>query len=373
VNFPATVGTSVVNPNPPPATLSAANPFPGYSASTAITVAAQNSPGQNTFTETGFYNPSFPATNGLNAVGLATQGTRLLIRLSNLPTGQTLYAGIYETLANTTLTSTVGVATAATSRVVLISGADANGAGGTPATAGTTVGGVNNLFAVSTSSGAATLVYEVMTSDPSVLETIDIPFFVTFAANAAALTPTNATPAMTGALAPLSTIRTASATAPVPRFVDLPVSNNAFVINPCRTNLLFPFVTNQFGFDTGIAIANTSRDIFGTAPQQGPCTINYFGATTGGGAAPAAQTTTAPIPAGTTLTFTLSFGSGTGFGIPGAQAFSGYIIAQCDFQYAHGFAFIQSANAVAAEGYLALVMDAPTGSRTTYASESLNQ
>jgi hypothetical protein len=262
---------------------------------------------------------------------------------------------------------------ASTSRVVLISGADANGAGGSPVTSGTTVSGVSNLFAVSTSSGATTLVYEVMTSDPSVLETIDIPFFVTFAANAAALTPTNAIPSMTGALAPLSTIRTASATAPVPRFVDLPISNNAFVINPCRTNLLFPFVTNQFGFDTGIAIANTSKDIFGTSPQQGPCTINYFGATTGGGAAPAAQTTTAPIPAGTTLTFTLSFGSGTPFGIPGAQAFSGYIIAQCDFQYAHGFAFIQSANAVAAEGYLALVMDAPTGSRTTYASESLNQ
>ena len=29
-------------------------------------------------------------------------------------------------------------------------------------------------------------------------------------------------------------------------------------VSPCQTTLLFPFVTNKSGFDTGIAISNTS-------------------------------------------------------------------------------------------------------------------
>ena len=48
----------------------------------------------------------------------------------------------------------------------------------------------------------------------------------------------------------------ASSTLPIPRFVDNPISRADFGITQCVTNLLFPFVTNQAGFDTGIAISN---------------------------------------------------------------------------------------------------------------------
>ena len=70
-----------------------------------------------------------------------------------------------------------------------------------------------------------------------------------------------------------------SSSLPIPRFIDSTTAVNAFRIDSCVTNLLFPFVTNQAGFDTGIAVANTSRDPFGNAlrPQSGPCTINYYG------------------------------------------------------------------------------------------------
>ena len=61
-----------------------------------------------------------------------------------------------------------------------------------------------------------------------------------------------------------------------------------FTISPCSCNLLFPFVTNIAGFDTGVAIANTSADPFGTSPQTGTVTLNYYGTTSGGGAAPPA-------------------------------------------------------------------------------------
>ena len=39
-------------------------------------------------------------------------------------------------------------------------------------------------------------------------------------------------------------------------------------IDDCTTTLLFPFVTNKAGFDTGIAITNTSED-------SGSCTITH--------------------------------------------------------------------------------------------------
>ena len=56
----------------------------------------------------------------------------------------------------------------------------------------------------------------------------------------------------------------------MPRFV---ASNDPVMvveIDDCITTLLFPFVTNRFGFDTGIAITNTSED-------AGSCTIDFSG------------------------------------------------------------------------------------------------
>jgi hypothetical protein len=81
------------------------------------------------------------------------------------------------------------------------------------------------------------------------------------------------------------------------------------------------------------------------------------------------------IPAGQTLVFTISAGGGAPFGtIPATPGFQGYIIAQCAFRYAHGYAFISDLGATQlAQGYLALVMDAALGTRTGAASESLGQ
>src|SRR6202035_5745615 len=41
--------------------------------------------------------------------------------------------------------------------------------------------------------------------------------------------------------------------------------------------LLFPFLNNQNGLDTGFALANTSADLFGTAATSGTCTLNWYG------------------------------------------------------------------------------------------------
>ena len=152
---------------------------------------------------------------------------------------------------------------------------------------------------------------------------------------------------------------------PVPRFLDSRQSTAAFHIDSCVTNLLFPFVTNQTGFDTGIAIANTSLDPFGNAvrPQSGGCMVNYYGSSPGG-PAPSSQKSNAVIEAGSTMTFVVS--SGGSHGIAGTPGFQGYLIVQCDFRYAHGFAFLTDGpvgSARVAEGYLGLVMDASTPTR----------
>ena len=55
----------------------------------------------------------------------------------------------------------------------------------------------------------------------------------------------------------------------IPRYVSGP-TNDVITINDCTTTLLFPFVTNQLGFDTGLAITNTSEG-------SGSCTISYSG------------------------------------------------------------------------------------------------
>ena len=103
-------------------------------------------------------------------------------------------------------------------------------------------------------------------------------------------------------------------------------------VSPCQTTLLFPFVTNQADFDTGIAISNTST-------QAGSCTISYHGVD-----APD-DWDSDEIAAERQMIFLLS---------AAAMGFQGYIMADCGFQDAHGFGFIS--NATVAQGYLAVRM-----------------
>ena len=85
-------------------------------------------------------------------------------------------------------------------------------------------------------------------------------------------------------------------------------------------------------------------------------------------------TTPSIIKAGEQLVFTLSAG-GTN-SVPATQGFQGYLIIRCNFQYAHGFAFVSDLGAQRlAMGYLPLVMDGAISTlpRTGVRSEPLNQ
>ena len=57
---------------------------------------------------------------------------------------------------------------------------------------------------------------------------------------------------------------------PLPRFVASNNTQRVIDISICTTTLLFPYVTNQLRFDTGLVITNTSE-------EAGSCTIEYSG------------------------------------------------------------------------------------------------
>ena len=135
----------------------------------------------------------------------------------------------------------------------------------------------------------------------------------------------------------------ASSSLTIPRFADTSTAKAVLTIQICQTLLLFPFITNQGGFDTGIAIANTSTDPVGTGAQAGSCVLSFYN---GAGTTP--NVNSGNIATGTVYT-TLASTSAPGF--------TGYMFALCNFEFAHGFAFISDIGARnLAMGYLPLVV-----------------
>ena len=92
-----------------------------------------------------------------------------------------------------------------------------------------------------------------------------------------------------------------------------------------RTRLLIPFVSNQAGFDTGVAIVNTGLDSTGQVGRAGRRRPVPAGSTTSGASRTARRsrrkTTNRAVAAGETFTFT--FSGGGSLGIPGTQASRG--------------------------------------------------
>lgn len=281
-------------------------------------------------TEAGLY-------NGTANVGTANSGTRVSITFANVPANVTLYVP-------TVLIDDAGNAanaTAATSAYNLTLVSSATGAYSAVA-ASTTTGAPAASGAVAITGGTGQAVYEVTKASSSVTGTFTVPVFFQTSANA--VTANNSPITAAVSFAPVGSTN-------VPNFMASAqggVAGSSF--NTCTTSLLFPFVTNQAGFDTGIAISNTSTDPFGAkgaTPQSGVCTMNFYGA-----GAPTAAVTTANIPTATSYANLVS---------NLAPGFQGYAIAQCAFQFAHGFAFITDGfggpGKGLSQGYLALIIN----------------
>ena len=122
----------------------------------------------------------------------------------------------------------------------------------------------------------------------------------------------------------------------IPRYVSGP-TNDVIKIGDCTTTLLFPFVTNKHGFNTGLAITNASEG-------SGSCTLEYSGSD-----APD-DMTSQPIAGGAQWVNVVS---------SIAPEFQGFMTASCEFRDAHGFAFITGGGTppTLAQGYLAVCTD----------------
>jgi hypothetical protein len=292
-----------------------------------------------------------------------TTGTRIKFVFNNVPSG----LNIYVPLTASDFVSTSATTASPLKAVYTASETGTLSTGLTAVTSPSVLSGLG-LTQLTVSGTTATAIYEITVDNTSAIDSIYIPVYLSAAANTVTNYLTNPTLTVTTSLAPQLTSATqipsfnSAFTADVATF-------NATKFSPCVTNLLFPFVTNANGFETGIAISNTTKDPFGTTTQSGTCTLNYYASGVSGATNPTAVTapnlaegTNQPYLAGETYAFTLTQSLGVNTSNP--ATFQGYIIATCNFVDAHAFAYIlgglQPGMFVnpnnTAMGYLALVL-----------------
>ena len=246
-----------------------------------------------------------------------------------------------------------------------------------------------------------TATWEIMSDDDGNLEDITFAWAITYnQGDLGSLPTTSSYPkiGLVGKIGPISdeTVPAPSAidVEPVVRFADNAINGSvAITIDHCVTNLLYPYVLNAAGYETGIAISNTSLDTawnltnpasaptaasgvianwgeaanpmpYNTTPQAGTCNLYLFGSastvnmtTTADTDTPVqaiASATTPNIAAGQVFADTLT----TIFALNAGDSpitMSGYVIARCEFQYGHGFAYLVDSLG-RPQGYLALII-----------------
>lgn len=326
-------------------------------------LANQDAPGTTYNTETFFYNAAQGVGGSIDGIigsegGLADAGTRIRIKFTNIPAGVTVMVPTdLEWNPNIVNNAVVGPVNnqgniyGAPNLYAHLT------AGEVGAYSAISADDTNNptFYDIPQTSGTGEAVYEILQANTSSLsEYLVVPVYVSYTASPGTNSPAiNVQAGVEASFAPVLSDSAAPMASQdqVPRFVDLSKVGNAFIVSSCATHLLFPYVTNMAGFDTGIAISNTSLDEYNTSPQTGACTLWPFA----GGKALASYTSPS-VTAGSTWTALVD---ATATPIVGA-GFSGYIIADCDFQYAHGFAFItQIGTFLGTEGYLAEIIPDP--------------
>lgn len=302
-------------------------------------------------TESGFNNTLFPATNGWVRAGVADSGTILRANFTGIPAGARVYVGTKEFTTGSTLDGTGVPSTKA--RLTATPGG--------PFTALAADNQIDGGLKLVPASGEVS--WEVLETDVNSGESVAFVVVIAYGNNPQ---PAASTISVAAGFGPQSSAATATFGDVVPRYLGLSGPTPMVSLNVCRTTLLFQFLTNQAGFDTGVSISNTSRDTLGTSPQTGRCTATFF-------PTPYNATTQAQFPAANSPT--LAGGEQWTFTVSGTRpGFQGYMLVNCDFQFAHGYAFISDFGSKnLAQGYQALVIPdrtrvadpvttAPTGS-----------
>ena len=329
-----------------------------------------------------------------SALGTIANGSLINIVLSNVPSGLAVQANGYSVAGivtasggstaalevfGTPIGTTPAVNTAGPPATAPFQGAVALVPGAGPGAYTVNLLAATPAYQASTGS-TMTWTFSVVGDSTSALETFSVYFGIGL--------PNSKNTGVSGSIAALpsiGTIVTATAAvslAPSSGIVSFATNNEGggtiATISDCVTNMMFPYVTNQAGYDTSFSIANTTSDDLafgagqGATAQSGSCTMSLWPTadTTLASSSPlgtASQYTTPTIPSGTLYAFSQS---GTSF-----SGQTGYVIAVCRFLNAHGFAFLtngfaQSAGPQLSHGYLGLVLPNPITGRTSSNGET---
>jgi len=173
-------------------------------------------------------------------------GTRFLLSYSNVPASAAIY--VPDAVAGSGATvptaggdlgtpAAVGQYTPASHTLLLVRvlNSDSTGTGGTlaplPAANGAGVLVLNGANPVPLTNGSGYAVYEVVDANPSAIESAQIPNFFAL--------PPNSPPSTSNgslSLAPVSTVATASTTAPIPRFVAVMPPSDCAAVGDCNAS-----------------------------------------------------------------------------------------------------------------------------------------
>ena len=169
---------------------------------------------------------------------LETNGTRFLIRYTNVPAGVMLFvpdilagSNALQPTAGGDLGTPQGIGAYSpgsnTLLVVRVQGADVTGNGGSPVSSA--FGAISQL---SVTAGTAYVVYEVLDANPTVQESVQFPTFVGVASTGASVGVAQEFISF----APVSSDSTANSSAPVPRFVSVVPSSDCQLLRDCNAS-----------------------------------------------------------------------------------------------------------------------------------------
>jgi len=263
----------------------------------------------------------------------ATQGTTLSVTFNNLNPGVNYYVPAVITDASGLQLTAVTDATAKTAATVVTTAPAAG----------------NGLVAVSVAAGSGTVFYQV-TADTVGAEAATIPLteYIPSVAGVTSFSPTPVATNITFVSAGTGYPTYSTSQIPYTATQTTSMTGNG-LLQACSTTILFPYVVNIAGFDTGLSISNAStlpsNSQVALGPASGTCTLTFYG--TGAPAAPGNTFTTPSIPSSGNTAFLLSSTVGA--------STQGYAVAVCNFQGAHGYAFVIGAGGSA--DYLGIVLN----------------
>jgi len=273
--------------------------------------------------------------NGNNGGTLVDNSTQIRLTFNNVPAGVTLtLPGTIQTGTSTNNSSLAG-----------------------------TIGNT------SITSSANTSIIDITGTSLTQVETMEIDYSVTLTTTAAVTTAGSIT--VTATMYPIGTgfDTTTTGNGPggitltnlpseangFPSFVDLEVGPVTIVnIVPANTTMLMPYAITLAPFDTGLAIANTTADPFGTGsggatPASGTLTLNFYPTVATGAGTSFQLTTSSTVRPGAGLSSDGTLAAGATWTVLLSQLltaagqtgnFTGYVFIQTNFLNAHGTATI---------------------------------